>query len=689
MSRKAKLRKELDQEVVKRAIKNFKINNLASEMGRVGWSQETVAELAYYLQSASGLIIRYPDATKSSLRDAFLASVRALVTTNLSAEAHLVHEALEQIRIAEDGFTRLFQFTTETPWNKLPPASRVAALIERATDEIKTTVDAATSQLMAARQFNMVNPTIRDPENRPVDAEAPTNIIVSGLSASLMMVAHQAGWFQGDTLILPELPPVTQEQVEVAGAPLYLAAGWSRWERIEEHARLIGPNLEELGGTDLPEGMPSDTERAYKYQHPDRLWYNEVATWRYLDRIRQTRAELARDGRIPPLRLLKDRPTLAPGSVVTESEFISYIALCERLGVNIGESNRLIKGLKLTEWLRGFSTLSVMADQKYEANRALSQVWTQQEILRTLTSAGLSSDKAAIFVGNVTVHKNTRDLFDAPLITLDGHRYLVLMPTVMDTFPHEVMMSVFSELKVQFDGKPFEGRVIQLLKDNGVHAEQIKFRVDREEYDCDVVCVWGEQVLLFECKNKSLPGSRATHAHYFDQELLGDIHQVTRLRDALISNPDQLDRRFGPGTSKLPITRIVLRNAPYSRRGAIDGVYFYDFSALARFFKSKNLQVSTGPQKGPFTSVAYATLWVGDRPVVSDLLKEIADPTQLRINDYHTRKLSLVQGLDAKTVALTEIFIREEMDDKTLIAFRDHELSQVSGKQIADVLETN
>jgi len=290
--------------------------------------------------------------------------------------------------------------------------------------------------------------------------------------------------------------------------------------------------------------------------------------------------------------------------------------------------------------------------------------------------AGLSSDKAAKFISHVTVHKKTRDLFDAPLIKMHDDQYLVLIPTMLESSPYDIMMSVFSGLKESFDGKPFEDRVIRLFCENGIPARNVKFKIDGEEYDCDVVCVWGGHVLLFECKNKTLPGLRATLAHYFYDEVVGDIDQVTRLRDGLIANPEQLNQRFGPGTSDLPITMIVLRNAPYSRRGAVEDVYFYDFSALARFFKSRHLQVSTGPQKGPFVSVPYATLWADEHPTISDFLKELEDPAQLRINHYHTRKAVLMQGLDTKTIALTEVLIREEMTHETLVRFRNYELAQ-------------
>jgi hypothetical protein len=63
-------------------------------------------------------------------------------------------------------------------------------------------------------------------------------------------------------------------------------------------------------------------------------------------------------------------------------------------------------------------------------------------------------------------------------------------------------------------------------------------------------------------------------------------------------------------------------------------------------------------------------------PSASDLLRELKDPVQLRLNRFHTRKLSLVQGLDSKTCAVSSLLIRDELSEESLMAFRDYELER-------------
>jgi hypothetical protein len=671
--------RKLNENAVTKAIAELKIAKLTAEMDRVGWSTETVEALSGYIRRASGLIIRYPNPPKMAKRDAFADELIRLAGANLNGAAQELGAAFYQIGVAEDGFHRIIGFMNETDWHKLTPQVRVAALIERAGREVELAIKNATTQLGQKPSFNLIAPVIRDEGGRPMDVEAPISAIVSGLSASIMMVGHQEGWFSGDQLVLPDLPLPTKDDVEVSGWPLSLAAGWHRWETIEEQARFIGPNIVEVTDGDVPDFVDPGHDLVYKYDPPDRLWYNEVATWRFGDRVRQTRAESAREFPAPTPTAIEDRPPLAPKAIICENEYLSFLGLCERLGMDISENKRLIAGLKLPEWLRGFSALSVLAGRKFEDNPTWHQVWNHRDILSTLTKAGLTSDKASRFISNVTVNKKTRDFFDAPLLKMSDQRYMVFIPTMRDSSPYEIMMSVFSGLKESFDGKPFERRVLELFRENGIPAENVKFKVGGQEYDCDAVAVWNEQVFLLECKNKSLPGSRATLAYHFDSELLGDIVQVGRLRDGLVANPEQLNQRFGPGTSDLPITMIVLRNALYARNGDHHGVYFYDFSALSRFFKSRHMQVSTGPQNGPFvTSETYATLWSSETPSASDLLEELKDPVQLRLNRFHTRKLSLVQGLDSKTCSVSSLLVRDEISAASLLAFKDYDLKMNS-----------
>jgi hypothetical protein len=70
---------------------------------------------------------------------------------------------------------------------------------------------------------------------------------------------------------------------------------------------------------------------------------------------------------------------------------------------------------------------------------------------------------------------------------------------------------------------------------------------------------------------------------------------------------------------------------PYCIPNGLDGVYFYDFSALSRFFKSGQVMAYsfTGDWK-PVESTPWLKIWSGDAPTADDLLEQMKKPVQFK-----------------------------------------------------------
>lgn len=656
--------RRLKQDIVTNAISNLKIKPIVDEMGAVGWSPTNVEDLIGYVLRANGLVLRHPDLKKSIKRDKFLAEIAELVSTKCVEKKPLLEKSYQQLEIAESGYRRILASTDATEWKALAPAIRLAAIISRAVKEVEHAIDYLEKQIAGMKYHNLYTPVLRDDADRPVDPDSVIDAAVSGLGATLMMEGYQQKWFDNGVFVLPEAPDATDDDIYKAGSPMFLAANWERWASIEESSRYLGPEMAEEDGQVVQ--AETEAKRVYSYHPPRSRWYNTVATWRTVDRSRQSRVELERHPLRPRPAGLGALSKLAPAAFLTENEIHGYDGLVARLGFNIGESSRLIEGLRIVEWLRGYCVLSALCERRKEENGQFVQVWKEKELLDALCAEGLRPDKAQTFIEHATFKKGTIDLFDGPLIRRADGSFILFGPSTINSGPAEILMSVFGEMKVQFDGDPFENRVLELLRENHLAAQAFKFKIGKEEYEYDAVLVWNDQIFLFECKNRNLPGERAIPAYFFEKELRDNVKQIKRLRDGLLEQPDQLNSRFGPGTSDKPITMVILRNFPYSRDGTLDDVHFYDFSALSRFFASKELSSFVGPPNGTAIGTPHTKLWKADTPSPDDLLQQLMSPAQLNIALHHTRVMKMIVGLDQETVGLTEVFIREEMTPETL-----------------------
>ena len=107
---------------------------------------------------------------------------------------------------------------------------------------------------------------------------------------------------------------------------------------------------------------------------------------------------------------------------------------------------------------------------------------------------------------------------------------------------------------------------------------------------------------------------------------------------------------------------VVLNGIPFCLPGPIQGVYFYDSSALHRFFEDGQVSVSVGrgvsdePRPIPAT---ITRLWSGDRAQPEDLIRQLEQPVQLmHAAPFWTRRwqaFPLSERLNAATILLERV----------------------------------
>jgi len=53
------------------------------------------------------------------------------------------------------------------------------------------------------------------------------------------------------------------------------------------------------------------------------------------------------------------------------------------------------------------------------------------------------------------------------------------------------------------------------LRLNSDRSNTLSIKLDGVEYDCDVAVLWDRQLMIFECKNYSLPNDEPEERFYF------------------------------------------------------------------------------------------------------------------------------------------------------------------------------
>lgn len=120
------------------------------------------------------------------------------------------------------------------------------------------------------------------------------------------------------------------------------------------------------------------------------------------------------------------------------------------------------------------------------------------ELIATLDRCGLKNGAAERFVNAVTLARSSRDLFDCPLIRLAEGSLLIFGPGLISSNPVRVILSQISNRDEPLGrkGKAFEAEIFRFIKQQGLVAAPIKDKRGTEEYEYDLVVVWGDYVFV-------------------------------------------------------------------------------------------------------------------------------------------------------------------------------------------------
>ncbi len=570
---------------------------------------------------------------RSDRRRTFVADVAPLVTDRMGAAAMSgVEEVSHLLETIERGYAEL----REDRFRGLPvdetAERRATAVIGRAAMMMRAIQGELAGQ--ATGPFlDLMGMSVADQSGRPMQPDIPVDVVARQTACILKAEAHDGSWFDDDgRIVLPALRRADRTMVEAVADMHRNASAFRQWEWIEEECRYFGGTI-----------TVDDASGRVRYEHAaaDMEWLERdlAANERLHKMLMQNRASMK--AFVPPSATGSSRGSvrLLPEEALDDTERHSADALEAMLHIDPLADTDSHLGLTLVEWLRGYATLQAIVEDGYDRRSTpdrLVPIMKRGDLLGRLRRNGLRGGTADRFVDLTSFARNSRDLFDTPLIRVADGSMVLFGPALLGAIPAQTTLSRMASLgdSLENKGVAFENATRAFLRSRRLEVghRRVKYAGERE-LDYDVLVKWDGRIFLIECKCRSLSFNRVPAAANFRSEILNAVSQVHRLRDGLSRHPEILDEMFGPGTSDLPVVMCVLNSLPFATVRPIEGVNFVDDSAMRRFFDSPTFSlIASGPGAGGrHDTLPGRRLWSGSAPSADDFERMISGAPQAEL----------------------------------------------------------
>jgi len=675
--------KRLREQVVKSALATLDWDALKEHFEDIVLSRGQVTEACCHIRRSTDLICKYPRKDFERRRARFLNKLRSYAEAHFGVEAaNEIDTEVALIERIEQGYRNILNVLEGCAIGKQPATVRVGGSISLACYEYQNLLRRGDKSHTETKELNLMSGIhLQDDDGNTFSVDAVIEGLSESVAMTLIMEAYKNSWFDGDVVVLPELPKVGEERRFQSGATQVLALFWRQWQRVEKRCRFLGGELRVCVGDDRPAGLPDAVETLIDYIPPEeglseREVYDYLANIRLQDRLVQTFMGMEVEYRLSEKGVgISDGAVLPPKNLVSGEEAHAGVSLSETLGYSIVDDDERPGGIRLLEWVRGYAVLKEIARSRTAKNDASGDDYaillTESELINILQACGLEGDLAPQFIALTCLQRSSRDMFDCPLVRVGLSSYLLFAPSVIDLNISRVVLSNLSNRGADLGrkGKAFEQSMCEVFRKRGMDVFAFKVHRDGQEFEYDAVVPWEGHLFVFECKNRSLSGNDPVQTYYFDLEVASQAKQVRRLADALAENPDIIEQKMGAQYVGMRIVPCVLHSLPYSRIGDLDGVYFTDASALTRFFDQPYFRIKVLHRIGATTLLhrtAIKKLWKGEEPTVEDFLKQLEEPFQLELSLKHLDVSPLQFVLSESEIAVTYELVRTEMTARSV-----------------------
>ena len=636
----------------------------------------TVADIEALLElmaRSEFLFFKYPNSRKEKKRDDLLADLERDFSEKYDvAMLPKLREVISVLKRTELGYRSLLAMLKKLPSRARSPEIQCSATIELTSRRINFVEGRKRDAIAKSKKLILSD----EPEGVLGDGskfsiDAATAGFVENLGTTLGMFAVENHWIAKDgTIVLPTSIQCTEEELDESAATELLAMSWRRWERVEQRRRYWGGEF-----VDIPEGKPNaNIPREgliyFEYIPSKDDQFDWIANERLKEHILQNFGEL-RFETFAHMRVseISNEVALFPTEFVNLNEVNSAGYLSEVLGINVANDLTKHFGLRIVEWLRGYCTLSEIANMAGGRDRPSEREWIVNfslgQLEEQLVKVGLSLEAANTFISQTTFNSRSIDLFDCPLLRRSDGSVSLVGPAAIHADAGIVTYSNLGSLGDKFEkkGKRFENTVLNFFKDKGFNPYSIEAVRGREPYQIDVILPWENYLFVFECKNKGLSNNHPTRSYYFRKERDGFVEQVRRQVEGLLRYPDMSLEAGGIDPRDKTIVPCVLYEVPYSEAGTVDGVFIADWSSLSRFFKDRYIRAKRPhdifEKDRLLHRIPLYSFWSNEKPTPQDLVRQLSDPVQLQIMRSRLAEIESVFIVDQNGFGLTREYRRK------------------------------
>ncbi len=592
------------------------------------------------IRFTGGLIVKTPQPERMAKRDSFANTFREFLRAHAPRLIPVLDKQVKYASDAETGYHAILLSLGKQDLSSQDSAVQLWSAIEFACISIEHLLDDVRKSISERKRGELRLPltTVQDRRGREQNVDSLFAVFATVLHSTLLMLAWRHGWFVDKALVIPPPPPSSDIDPRQSAPNTYLASAWMQYEEADEYIRLFGGTLscaEEV----VTDGDRDEELLICRFECPIyRRVFETIARERidalmldwYVDLDGESDAELsiysAVDAIVP----------MSPMAYVSRDEYLAERVLAGVYHIDVNSPVHVIACLNMRQLIRGYACLKRLANEdqpvrfKRLSRKALESIFSR---------AGLDSVETEAFIEVSSLSKGKRDLYDAPIIRDTSGEFWFFAPLIQSANLVHIIVSQAVALEAQLDskGQIAEVALRQIFQAAGLPVAEITYEEDGQQYQCDAAVLWEEHLFVFELKNRLIPlGMSSEYSWHFWEKLREDSKQCERIAKQLLKRPDLIQEKFGAQAVVAVAHPILLQALPFSLPSAPFGAHIYDMSALGRFFTDPLLRIAElVPREHAGMSQIHhvvGSLWAGNQPVPEDLIKEIANPIQVRVS---------------------------------------------------------
>ena len=195
------------------------------------------------------------------------------------------------------------------------------------------------------------------------------------------------------------------------------------------------------------------------------------------------------------------------GNFIIKQECSSYIDL-----INMFYNKKLddkLLNIEYSTWLRFLSLLIEKANYISNDKFLITKIYVKnmKNWIKWFEKNGIDRKEAELMINELIFYDKSIDYFDSPFFKVN--KGLAIIPEIVKLIkPSRTIESIMTRTNSKDNkGNNFEKYVCSILKYNKFQFVTLKERVNKEEFQCDVVFIRNNEIFFCELKNENFPRS--------------------------------------------------------------------------------------------------------------------------------------------------------------------------------------